>query len=219
MLFHFLYVAHLISVIQAAPTSEDNGLGIGTTDDPEASGFLISESDDSSKNVISPNNHHYQAGYHYKLPDRFKCDVLCLYPGPDTFFICNHDYCLLGELGEDQVSHRHQVCEAGKFMGQCLFVSDGIQDSDDPAQHTQGMSNQIGPNNHNYLPGYIYTPPDGYKCDKLCLLKAEDSVFICRPDYCVVGEQEWDYDNNRYFPQVCEAGKPDGVCLDNPPDQ
>ena len=183
-------------------------------DDQAGNTYEIAE---NPKKLISPQNHQYENHYHYPLPKGLSTDVLRIHVESDHFFLCYPHYCVLGELKEG-LHNDPMVCEAGNPFGDCLALPPGVQDPDDPSEHTQGMSNIIGPNNHHYLSGYVYTPPDDFKCDKICVLLRYDHFFICHPDYCVVGEREWDEEKKQYFPEICEAGKKDGECVEYPPE-
>lgn len=170
---------------------------------------------ENPKKLISPQNNQYENHYHYPLPQGFSTDVLRIHVESDHFFLCHPKYCVLGELQEG-LNKNPMVCEAGSLAGDCLPLSPGVQSPDDPSENTQGMSNVIGPNNNQYLSGYVYALPKDFKCDKICVLLKYDHFFVCHPDYCVVGEREWDEKKQQYFPEVCEAGKRDGVCVGYP---
>lgn len=182
-------------------------------DDQARNTYEIAE---NPKKLISPQNFQYEAFHHYPLPKGLSTKVLRIFVESDHFFLCYPDYCVLGEVKEQRYADP-MICEAGNPTGDCLTLPPGIQDSDDPSEATQGMSHIIGPNNHHYLTGYDYTPPNDFKCDKICLLLRYDHFFVCHPDYCVLGEQVWDEDTKQYFPIICEAGKKDGECVGYPP--
>lgn len=188
----------------------------------------------------SYSNNKYKAGYRYELPRGFSCKNLCVYEA-NVFLVCHSDFCVLGEITwhyeDGQYSPDRFICEVGKAEPDCVsypethqkrdalqpsldnLIPDDLPRTDvetfnDQIENSYKVADaveQIGPQTNVYYKGRVYNPPTDFVCNTLCYYGGYNTLFVCHPYYCVVGDAKWNRQKKRY--SVCEAERDSPACL------